>query len=50
MSGGHSTYTPKTGLGRWVDARMPLPRLVHDSFISFPVPRNLNSPTPSARF
>ncbi|HEV7251580.1 MAG TPA: cytochrome b N-terminal domain-containing protein [Mesorhizobium sp.] len=42
MSGGHSTYTPKTGLGRWVDARMPLPRLVHDSFISFPVPRNLN--------
>ena len=42
MSGGHSTYSPKTGIGRWIDARMPLPRLVHDSFVSYPVPRNLN--------
>lgn len=42
MSGGHSTYTPTSGLGRWIDARMPLPRLVHDSFISYPTPRNLN--------
>ena len=42
MSGGHSTYTPKSGIGRWVDARMPLPRLVHDSFVAYPVPRNLN--------
>ncbi|MBE7185756.1 MAG: cytochrome b N-terminal domain-containing protein [Methylobacterium mesophilicum] len=40
--GAHSTYSPKTGVGRWVDARMPLPRLLHDSFVSFPVPRNLN--------
>ena len=21
MSGGHSTYSPRTGLGRWIDAR-----------------------------
>jgi ubiquinol-cytochrome c reductase cytochrome b subunit len=42
MSGGHSTYTPTTGLGRWFDSRMPLPRLVHDSFVSYPTPRNLN--------
>lgn len=42
MSGGHSTYSPKTGIGRWFDARLPLPRLVHDSFVSYPVPRNLN--------
>ncbi len=42
MSGGHSTYSPTTGIGRWMDARMPLPRLIHDSFISYPVPRNLN--------
>ncbi len=42
MSDGHSTYSPTSGLGRWVDARMPLPRLVHDSFVSYPVPRNLN--------
>ncbi|GLS32107.1 ubiquinol-cytochrome c reductase cytochrome b subunit [Mesorhizobium albiziae] len=42
MSGGHSTYTPTTGFGKWFDARMPLPRLIHDSFVSYPVPRNLN--------
>ncbi|MGQ7509496.1 hypothetical protein ACTGWL_11585, partial [Streptococcus suis] len=29
-------------LSRWIDARMPLPRLVHGSFIAYPVPRNLN--------
>jgi ubiquinol-cytochrome c reductase cytochrome b subunit len=43
MSGGHSTYTPKTGIGRWFDARLPLPRFVYDSFVAYPVPRNLNS-------
>ncbi|WP_274426546.1 cytochrome b [Chelativorans sp. YIM 93263] len=42
MSGGHSTYTPKSGIGRWMDARLPLPRLVYDSFVAYPVPRNLN--------
>jgi ubiquinol-cytochrome c reductase cytochrome b subunit len=39
---GHSTYQPTSGVGKWFDARMPLPRLVHDSFVSYPVPRNLN--------
>ncbi|MGN6471747.1 MAG: cytochrome b, partial [Rhizobiaceae bacterium] len=38
----HSTYTPKSGIGRWIDARMPLPRLIYDSFVAYPVPRNLN--------
>ncbi len=42
MSGGHSSYTPKSGIGKWVDARLPLPRLMYDSFIAFPIPRNLN--------
>jgi ubiquinol-cytochrome c reductase cytochrome b subunit len=42
MSGEHSSYTPKTPIGRWLDARLPLPRLVYDSFIVYPVPRNLN--------
>ena len=42
MSGDHSTYMPTTGIEKWVDSRLPLPRLVHDSFISYPVPRNLN--------
>jgi ubiquinol-cytochrome c reductase cytochrome b subunit len=39
---GHSTYQPSTGIAKWFDARLPLPRLVHDSFVSYPVPRNLN--------
>jgi ubiquinol-cytochrome c reductase cytochrome b subunit len=38
----HSTYNPKTGIERWFDERMPLPRLVYDSFVAYPVPRNLN--------
>ncbi|MFV0799973.1 cytochrome b N-terminal domain-containing protein [Brucella sp. MAB-22] len=42
MSGGHSTYTPKTGIEKWVDERLPLPRLVYDSFVAYPTPRNLN--------
>ncbi len=42
MSGGPSTYTPTSGIGRWFDSRLPVPRLVHGSFIAYPVPRNLN--------
>ncbi|MEN5081350.1 cytochrome b/b6 [Bosea sp. TWI1241] len=39
---GHSTYQPKTGIERWLDARLPIVRLTHDSAVSYPVPRNLN--------
>jgi quinol-cytochrome oxidoreductase complex cytochrome b subunit len=39
---GHSNYVPKTGFGRWLDQRLPIIRLVSDSFITFPTPRNLN--------
>ena len=42
MSGGHSTYEPTSGIGKWVDSRLPLPRLVYDSFVAYPVPRNIN--------
>ena len=42
MSSGHSTYEPKSGAGKWFDQRLPLARLMHDSFVSYPVPRNLN--------
>ena len=36
-------YEPKTELGRWVDERMPLPRLVYNAVGGgYPVPRNLN--------
>ncbi|MEM7766833.1 MAG: cytochrome b N-terminal domain-containing protein [Pseudomonadota bacterium] len=42
MSGHQSTYDPKTGFEKWIDARLPLPRLVYDSFVDFPTPKNLN--------
>ncbi|TPW32880.1 cytochrome b [Pararhizobium mangrovi] len=42
MSGDHSTYAPRSGFTKWIDTRLPLPRLMHDSFVSYPVPRNLN--------
>jgi len=36
-------YEPKTELGRWIDERMPLPRLVYNAVGGgYPVPRNLN--------
>ena len=38
---GHSTYEPKTGVGKWMDARLPIVRMGAD-FMSFPTPRNLN--------
>ena len=41
MSGGHSTYTPQTGLGRWMGTRLPVPRLVY-VLHCLSVPRNLN--------
>ena len=39
---GHSTYTPKTGIERWLDARLPIIRLMHDAGVSYPTPKNLN--------
>jgi quinol-cytochrome oxidoreductase complex cytochrome b subunit len=39
---GPSSYQPTNGFMKWIDARLPLPRLVYDSFIAYPVPRNLN--------
>ena len=36
-------YEPKSGLMRWIDDRMPLPRLVYGAIGGgYPVPRNLN--------
>ncbi|MGF7161816.1 ubiquinol-cytochrome c reductase cytochrome b subunit [Rhodoligotrophos appendicifer] len=42
MSGGHSTYQPKTGIEKWLDARLPIIRMAHDQALAFPTPRNLN--------
>ncbi|KQQ82057.1 cytochrome b N-terminal domain-containing protein [Aureimonas sp. Leaf324] len=39
---GPSSYVPNNGVMRWLDARLPLPRLLYDSFVAFPVPRNLS--------
>lgn len=35
-------YQPQTRLGRFFDERLPLPRLIYNTVVSFPVPRNLN--------
>ena len=39
---GPSSYVPKHPFMKWMDSRLPLPRLVYDSFVVYPVPRNLN--------
>jgi ubiquinol-cytochrome c reductase cytochrome b subunit len=39
---GHSSYEPQTGFTRWLDKRLPIIRLAHDSFVAYPTPRNLN--------
>ncbi len=39
---GHSTYNPTNPVMKWLDDRLPLPRLMYDSFVTYPVPRNLN--------
>jgi ubiquinol-cytochrome c reductase cytochrome b subunit len=39
---GESTYKPGNGFERWLDARLPILRLAHDSFVDYPTPRNLN--------
>ncbi|MES2906973.1 MAG: cytochrome b N-terminal domain-containing protein, partial [Pseudomonadota bacterium] len=37
-----NSYQPTTGVGRWLDRRLPIMRMMHGQFIAFPVPRNLN--------
>ena len=39
---GPSTYVPKSGFERWLDARLPIVRMMHGQFVEFPIPRNLN--------
>ncbi|MBS0335006.1 MAG: cytochrome b N-terminal domain-containing protein [Proteobacteria bacterium] len=39
---GHSTYEPKTGFERWLDARLPIIRFANDTIVTFPTPKNLN--------
>ncbi len=37
-----STYKPASGFEKWLDDRLPIVRLAHDSFVDFPTPKNLN--------
>jgi len=39
---GHSTYVPKSAVGKWFESRLPIVGLIHSSFVVFPNPRNLN--------
>ncbi|OAI31707.1 cytochrome B [Methylosinus sp. R-45379] len=39
---GHSTYTPKSGFARWLERRLPILGFIHESFVAYPVPKNLN--------
>ncbi len=42
MSGDTRPIRRRPAFGKWIDARCRLPRLVHDTFVAYPVPRNLN--------
>jgi ubiquinol-cytochrome c reductase cytochrome b subunit len=39
---GHSSYQPKSALGRWFEARLPIMGLLKAQALDFPTPRNLN--------
>lgn len=42
MANHESSYNPKSRIEKWVDERLPLPRMMHGQFVDFPTPRNLN--------
>jgi ubiquinol-cytochrome c reductase cytochrome b subunit len=42
LNGHEDTYKPTSGIGKWMDERLPVGRLMHGQFIDFPTPRNIN--------
>jgi quinol-cytochrome oxidoreductase complex cytochrome b subunit len=38
----HSTYTPGTGIEKWLDERLPIIRFSKEHLMDFPTPKNLN--------
>ncbi|MEO1206135.1 MAG: cytochrome b N-terminal domain-containing protein [Pseudomonadota bacterium] len=42
MAGHESTYEAKSATAKWWDERLPIARMMHDQFVDFPTPRNLN--------
>jgi ubiquinol-cytochrome c reductase cytochrome b/c1 subunit len=42
MASHDSTFRPRSRAGKWLDERLPLPRMMHGQFVDFPTPRNIN--------
>ncbi len=42
MSGHADTYQPSGPFSKWMDERLPLMRMMHNQFVDFPTPKNLN--------
>ncbi len=42
MAHHEDTYVPRNAFTKWLDARLPILRLMNGQFIVFPTPRNLN--------
>ncbi len=39
---GSSKYTPQSPIARWIERRLPILSFVHEFFVAFPTPKNLN--------
>ncbi|HMK88835.1 MAG TPA: cytochrome b N-terminal domain-containing protein [Methylocystis sp.] len=39
---GSSKYTPKSAFARWLERRLPILSFMHESFVAYPTPKNLN--------
>ncbi|WP_319530382.1 cytochrome b/b6 [uncultured Cohaesibacter sp.] len=39
---GHSTFEPQNGFVKWMERRLPVISLTYNSFVAYPVPKNLN--------
>ena len=42
MASHESTYQPTSRFEKWLDARLPIARMMHAQFVDFPTPRNIN--------
>jgi len=42
MSSHESSFQPTTRIGKWMDERLPVMRVLHGQLVEFPTPRNLN--------
>ena len=42
MASHESTYQPSSRFEKWLDARLPVMRMMHAQFVDFPTPRNIN--------